>query len=137
MIDKHGFGVKYHPWADRFRELDDEIPALQAELDVMKINQLSEEEIILGARYLYERWPKLPDEEKRHIIEAITEKIIIGKDEIDINLYYAPPAPPRGHSDKTPNKSGESIPPTTPLNRGKRAMNHQGFIAAMSMNRAG
>ena len=87
MIDKHGFGAKYHPWADRFRQLDDEIPAAQAELDVMKISQLSEEEIILGAKDLYERWPKLPDEEKRRIIEAITEKIIVGKDEVEINLY--------------------------------------------------
>ena len=115
----------------------EEIPAIQAELDVMKINQLSEEEIILGARDLYERWPKLPDEEKRHIIEAITEKILVGKDEVEINLYYAPPAPPSGHSDKTPNKSGGNVPPITPLDRGKRATNHQGFIAAISMKRAG
>src|SRR5260221_3568309 len=94
MIDKHGFGAKYHLWADRFRQLDEEIPAAQAELDVMKISQLSEEEIILGARDLYQRWPKLSDEEKRHIIEAITEKIIVGKDEVESNLYYAPPVPP-------------------------------------------
>ena len=137
MIDKHGFGAKYHPWADRFRQLDDEIPAAQAELDVMKISQLSEEEIILGAKDLYERWPKLPDEEKRRIIEAITEKIIVGKDEVEINLYYAPPAPPSGHSDGTPNKSGGSVPPNTPSNRGKRAMNPQGFIAAINWKRAG
>lgn len=132
MIDKHGFGAKYHPWADRFRQLDDEIPAAQAELDVMKISHLSEEEIVLGARDLYERWPKLPDEEKRRIIEAITEKIIVGKDEVEINLYYAPPAPPSGHSDGSPNKSGGTLPPGTPSNRGKRAMNPQGFIAATS-----
>lgn len=132
MIDKHGFGAKYHPWADRFRQLDDEIPAAQAELDVLKINHLTEEEIILGARDLYERWPALPDEEKRSIIEAITEKIVVGKDEVDINLYYAPPAPPSGHGDETPNKSGGSIPPTTPSHRGKRATNPQGFMAAIS-----
>src|SRR5450759_243584 len=132
MIDKHGFGAKYHPWADRFRQLDDEIPAIQAELDVMKISQLSEEEIIFGAKDLYERWPKLPNEEKRRIIEAITEKIIVGKDEVDINLYYAPPAPPSGHSGGSQNKSGGSIPPNTPVNRGKRATNPHGFIAAMS-----
>ena len=29
-------------------------------------------------------------EEKREIIEVITDKIIIGKDEITINLCYAP-----------------------------------------------
>ncbi len=137
MIDKHGFGAKYHPWADRLRQLDDEIPAAQAELDVMKIGHLSEEEIVLGARDLYDRWPKLSEEEKRRIIEAITEKIIVGKDEVEINLYYAPPALPRGRSDGTPNNSGGSVPPTTPSNRGKRATNPQGFIAASSWKRAG
>jgi len=131
MIDKHGFGAKYHPWADRFRQLDDEIPAAQAELDVMKIGRLSEEEIILGAKDLYERWPKFPDEEKRRIVEAITEKIIVGKDEVEINLYYAPPAPPRGHSDGTPNTSGGGVPPTTPSNRDKRATNPQGRVALL------
>lgn len=132
MIDKHGFGAKYHPWADRLRQLDEEIPAAQAELDVMKISQISEEEIIMGAKDLYERWPKLPEEEKRRIIEAITEKIIVGKDEVEINLYYAPPAPPSGHNDGNPNKSGGNFSPITPLDRGKRATNPQGFIAAIS-----
>jgi site-specific DNA recombinase len=136
-IDKHGFGAKYYPWAARLRELDDEIPASQAELDVMRIGHLSEEEIILGAKDLYDRWPKLPDEEKRGIIEAITEKIIVGKDEVEINLYYAPPAPPSGRSGGSPDKSGGGLPPATPLNRDKRAMNLQGFIAATNWNRAG
>jgi site-specific DNA recombinase len=130
MIDKHGFGAKYHLWAERLRQLDEEISAAQAKLDVMRIGQLSEEEIILGAKDLYERWPKLPDEEKRGIIEAITEKIVVGKDEVEINLYYAPPAPPSGHSGGSPDKSGGGFPPGTPSNRDKRAMNLQGFIAA-------
>ncbi|HKI74469.1 MAG TPA: hypothetical protein VJ998_07495, partial [Pseudomonadales bacterium] len=90
------FGTKYYPLADRLRQLDDEIPAAQAELDVMTINQLSEEEIFSGAKALYDRWPKLTDEDKRQLIEAITERIVIGKDEVEINLYYAPPAPPSG-----------------------------------------
>lgn len=132
MIDKHGFGAKYHPWADRLRQLEDEIPATQAALDVMKISHLSEEEIVTGARDLYERWPKFPDEEKRRIIETITEKIIVGKDEIEINLYYAPPAPPSAHGTGTPYKSEGSVPPNTPLNPSKRATNLQGFMAPIS-----
>jgi site-specific DNA recombinase len=129
MIDKHGFGAKYHPWAERFRQLDDEIPAVQAELDVMKISQLSEEEIFLGAKGLYDRWPSLPDEEKRRIIEAITEKIIIGKDEVEINLYYAPRAAPSGHGNGTPNKSGGNLPlMNREGNRSKRATDRHGFI---------
>lgn len=136
MLDKHGFGAKYHPWANRLRQLEDEIPAAQAELDVMKINHLSEEEIILGAKALYERWPTLPDEEKRQIIEAITEKIIIGHDEVDINLYYAPPTPPINNSGGS-HRSGGDFPPDAPITHGKRATELQGFIAATSWKRAG
>jgi site-specific DNA recombinase len=138
MIDKHGFGAKYQPWADQFRQLDDEIPGAQAELDVMKISQLSEEEIFLGAKDLYERWPTLLDEEKRRVIEAITEKIIIAKDEVDINLYYAPQAPPSGHINGTPNKSGGSLPSSIQRgNRSKSATNRQGFMEATNEKRAG
>lgn len=112
MIDKTGFGAKYYPMADRLRQLDDEIPVAQAELDVMKIGHLSEEEIFTGAQDLYDRWPSLPDSEKRAIIEAITEKIVIGKDEVEINLLYAPPAPPSGPGGAPPRSGGGTIPPT-------------------------
>ena len=138
MIDKHGFGAKYHPSADRYRQLDDEIPAAQAELDILKISRLSEEEIFRGAKDLSDRWPTLPDGEKRQIIEAITEKIIVGKDEVEINLYYAPQAPPSGHEDQSPHRSGKSLLNNTSIeNRGKRATKLQGFIEATSWKWAG
>jgi site-specific DNA recombinase len=137
MIDKHGFGAKYLPWADRFRQLDEEIPAAQAELDVMKISQLSEEEVLWGAKDLYERWPQLSAEEKRRIIEAITEKIIIGNDEVEINLYYAPQAAPAGQSNGSTN-SGGSLPLSNGKgNRNKSATNRHGFIEATSEKREG
>ncbi len=91
-IDKAGFGVKYRPLAERQRQLDDEIPKTQAEIDVMKIAHLSKDEIVSEARDLYARWPELPRDERRRIIEAITERITVGTDEITIDLYYVPPA---------------------------------------------
>jgi len=42
------------------------------------------------AKDLYNRWPKMPFEEKRTIIEVITEKITVGKEDISINLTYIP-----------------------------------------------
>ena len=94
MIDKHGFGGKYRPLSERQQQLDDEIPRLQATLDVMNISHLSQEEVITEARDLYSRWPTLPGEEKRRIVETITDKIVVGNGEVEINLYYAPPPPP-------------------------------------------
>jgi site-specific DNA recombinase len=76
--------------SDRQRQLDDEIPKGQAVIDVPKIAHLSQEEIVTEAKDLYSRWTELPKDEKRRIVEAITEAITIGKEDIEIALYYAP-----------------------------------------------
>ena len=54
------------------------------------MNNLSAEEIASQAKGLYDRWQTMQPEEKREIVEVITDKIIIGKDEITISLSYAP-----------------------------------------------
>jgi site-specific DNA recombinase len=131
QIDKHGFGAKYRPIAERQRQLEDEIPKTQAELDVLKIANLSQEEVITEARDLYSRWPILPQEEKRRIVETITEKIVVGDGEVEINLFYAPPPATSARSG-----SGGGAPPSSEGNGG-RATKLQGFIAATNWNRAG
>lgn len=132
-IDQRGFGTKYRPLAERERQLDETLPALQAELDVLKIAKLSQEEIITEARDLYSRWPTLPPEEKRRIVETVTERIVIGDGEIEIHLFYSPPVSPPTST------GGSGTPPSsgTPQNRGKKATKLQGFIAATSWKRAG
>ena len=131
MIDKHGFGGKYHPLAERQQQLDNELPALQAEIDVLKISHLSQEEIVSEARDLYSRWPTLPYEERRRIVETITERIVVGDGEVEINLFYAPPTSSWGGGGSPPPEGG-GTPPSTPLNHGNRATEAHGFIAAMS-----
>ena len=90
QIDRDDFGIRYRPLTDRLKQIDDELPALQASLDVMKISQLSEAEVRSAATNLYDRWPTMPFEDKRGIVEAITEKIVIGQEDIDISFLYAP-----------------------------------------------
>ncbi|MBI4659542.1 MAG: recombinase family protein [Verrucomicrobia bacterium] len=89
-IPAKGFGNRYRPLEEREQALEDELPKLQAELDVIRINQLSTEEVLSEATDLYARWPKLSFDDKRRIVESITEKLIIGKDEVSINLCYLP-----------------------------------------------
>lgn len=129
-IDKHGFGAKYHPLALRQRQLEEEIPQVQAELDVLKISHLSQEEIVTSARDLYSRWPELPHEEKRRIVEAITDRIIIHEGEVEMNLFYAPPMSTPGMT--PPTSQTPPTPSTPPLNDGGMATKLQGFIAATS-----
>jgi hypothetical protein len=55
------------------------------------VNHLSADEVMNEARTLYAQWPNVETEAKRKIVESITEKITIGKDnEIEITLSYLP-----------------------------------------------
>lgn len=122
-ITKEGFGERYLPMETRRRQIDEQAPKAQAEIDLMRIHHLASDQVIADARDLYTRWPSLTAEDKRKIIEAITEEIVVGKDDIDINLCYLPPATPPSES-----SSG---------NGAMLATHSHGFIAATSCTRAG
>ena len=78
------------PAETQLNQLVAELPKLQAELDLLKVNNLSADEVLAEAQTLYSRWPELPTEDKRKIAESIVEKIVIGEGEIDITLSYLP-----------------------------------------------
>jgi DNA-binding XRE family transcriptional regulator len=56
----------------------------------MKVNSLSAAGVATQAGHLYKHWQTMHPEEKRELIELIVEKIVIGKEEITINLCYSP-----------------------------------------------
>lgn len=83
----------YKPLQERKKALEDEIPKAEAELDYQRINSLSADEILAEAGDLYGRWPKLTAEERRSVVESITDKIVVGKGNeggIAIELAYLP-----------------------------------------------
>lgn len=89
-IPKEGFGKKYHPLEERIKQIEDQIPEVQGEIDFLKIQYLSSDRTFSEAKDLYTRWTELVQEEKRNIVENITDNIVVGKDEIAINLCYLP-----------------------------------------------
>jgi site-specific DNA recombinase len=89
-ITAQGFGEFYKPAEERLNQLVAELPALQAELDFLKVNTLSAEEVVSEASELYSRWPTLPIERRRSIVESIIERITIGEKEIELKLSYMP-----------------------------------------------
>ena len=68
-----------------------DLPRIRAEIDVCRVETISAEEVATEAQNLHRWWPTLSSDEKRDIVEAITQKIVIGKEEIDISLCYLPP----------------------------------------------
>ena len=92
QLDTEGFGKFYKPLDERQKQLEADIPRLEAEIDISKVNNLSAEQVALEAQDLSSHWPSLPVDDKRSIVEAITERITVGKGEITINLCCLPPS---------------------------------------------
>jgi site-specific DNA recombinase len=89
-LSADSFGQRHRPIEERLRQLGDEIPRLQGEIDFLRINYLSSSEVVSEAQNLYSRWPSLPFEEKRRVIENITEKIVVGDGNISLDFCYLP-----------------------------------------------
>jgi len=89
-LPKEGFGRRYRPLEGRLKQIEEQIPELQAQIDFLRIQYLSSDEILSEAKDLYSRWPELSPEEKRRIAENITEKIVVGQGDVTINLCYLP-----------------------------------------------
>ena len=89
-LSKADFANLYKPLEEQLRQLEKQIPELEAEIDFMKVQSLSLDTIAQDANDLYSKWPTISFDEKRSIIETITEKIIVDKDEINIKLSYQP-----------------------------------------------
>jgi len=82
------FRRRYRKLEERQKQIEHELPAIQARIDFAKIQLVNSEEVISEARNLYTRWPALSIQEKRQIVETITESITVGKDEISLTLNY-------------------------------------------------
>jgi len=89
-ISKESFPKHYKPLEERLNQIENQLPELMAEVDFLKIQILSSDTILRDAKDLYERWPQMPFEEKRTIIEVITDNLTIGKEDIAIKLAYIP-----------------------------------------------
>jgi site-specific DNA recombinase len=91
-LSKERFKEQYDPLEAQVAQLDRQLPALEAEIDVRTIQLLSTETVFEETRTLYEQWPTMPFEQKRAIVEIITTAIEVGTDDITITLAYAPPS---------------------------------------------
>ena len=90
QISQTGFGEIVKPAEKRLAQLQAELPKLQAEVDYMTVTNVSADEVAHEATSLYERWPSLPGEDKRKVVEALIEKLQIGNGKINITLSYLP-----------------------------------------------
>lgn len=90
QITVSGFGSIYKPLEEREKQLSKELVSLQSVYNSLQITNISAPDIIAEATTLHKLWPQFQPEEKRRIVESITERITLSKDQIDIKLSYLP-----------------------------------------------
>jgi site-specific DNA recombinase len=90
QISMEAFGREYRPFEARLKQLEEELPRLQGELDFLKIQYLSRDEILSEARDLYTRWPEFTADEKRQVVENVVDRVTIGEVNVVIELCYLP-----------------------------------------------
>lgn len=93
-LDKDRFAELHLPLNERLQQIDQHIPELEAEIDFRNIERLSSDSVLREARNLYAEWPNFSFEQKRGIVEVITESILVTSDEITITFNYQPPHKP-------------------------------------------
>src|ERR1051325_5585340 len=90
QLDSESFGRFFKPLEERRKQLEANIPELEAQIDVYKVNNLSAQEVAAEAHSLSKQWPTFEPQDKRNIVESLVEKITVGKDEIAISFCYLP-----------------------------------------------
>lgn len=84
------FKERYNPLDERKKQIEVELPKLEADLSLLQIDKLSSEYIVEEARDVKACWPSMGADERRQMVESLVKKITIGKEEIDITLCYLP-----------------------------------------------
>jgi site-specific DNA recombinase len=87
-LTKESFAEKYQPAEKRVQQFDQQIPELEAEIDVRTVQMLSGDKVLQEAKTLYDQWETMAFAEKRALIENVTNSITIGKEDITIKLSY-------------------------------------------------
>jgi site-specific DNA recombinase len=89
-LSKEDFQALYQPLKEQIKQLEDQLPKLEADIDILKMHHHSADTVQQEAQELYEKWHTMPFEERRNIVEHLTEKVIIEQDAITISLSYDP-----------------------------------------------
>ncbi|WP_417198205.1 recombinase family protein [Bizionia sp.] len=91
QIETERFKEFYNEPNEQLKQLERTIPALESEIKILKEHAKSSDFILSEAKSLYDNWDNLNNEEKRNVVETITKDIIVGNQEISINLYSLSP----------------------------------------------
>ncbi|NNC88468.1 MAG: recombinase family protein [Akkermansiaceae bacterium] len=87
-----GLEVKEHakPLENRKKQLQEEIPAMEEDIESLKRHRDSRDELVAQGNTLAERWSSYDQEAKRDIVEGSLDRIIVHPDGVEFEFNYIP-----------------------------------------------
>lgn len=85
-ISEKDFQILFKRKNEHYKNLENQIPEIEAEIDFQKIQSLSNETTLTEAQEICNQWPLLPVEEKHLIVEQLTEKITVHQEDVIIKF---------------------------------------------------
>lgn len=131
-LSKVTFREHHTPLDEKQKQVEASIMELQSEVDALKMQTLGQSQVLHDARSLHTLWNTFTKEEKKAIIETVTESIVAGEDSIEINLSYIPTM-----SSKPPKTANCRDTSSFAANHCENATHPQGFMLATSIKLAG
>ncbi len=92
-ISPEGFGKLYAPLEERSAQLEEEIPRIQGEIDFLKIERLSRDDMVVSVQSLAEQWSHMTLKEKQNIAQAMVHHIEVKEKTVVIHFAFMPNAP--------------------------------------------
>lgn len=89
-ITSDRFLVRYKPIEEQVAGLNTTIAELEAAIASINVQRMSSDLVMQEAKKLHEQWPTLQFEQRRTIVETITESIVVEKDEVTVCFSHLP-----------------------------------------------
>ncbi|MCF8247561.1 MAG: recombinase family protein [Saprospiraceae bacterium] len=106
QLSKESFSEYHTPVYEMQTQVEQSMMDLQGQIDALRMQSLDNVQVLSDAQNLHKQWKSFSLLEKKSIIEAITKSIVIGKEDIEINLSYIPTLlPESGQKINTPYSS--------------------------------
>lgn len=90
LIDKTTFSEHFERLKERKKQLSEEIPRLQGEIDFLKTSELGRDYILTQATTLYALWDTLEYEDRTKIIKELLSRVVYQEDELLFEYFYLP-----------------------------------------------
>jgi site-specific DNA recombinase len=71
-------------------QVEQSMMVLQGQIDSLWMQSLDNVQVLSDAQNLHKQWNTFTQEEKKNIIETITISIVVGREDMEINLNYYP-----------------------------------------------